>query len=302
MSNQSPDVAKLSESLVDELVGVFGLPKNKFTHGLFWRLFRGITDRLAGLGVNFDQLISEGGLSAGSAWALAHFCTQPRVSGSEMIPMEGPLLVAINHPGAYDALVVSSVLQRKDLAWITSDIPFFKHLPNAIERIFISTKKDSSHRMLVMRKAIRHLRSGGSLMYVAAGHREPDPAVYPGAHESIANWLDVYEMFYRAVPNLKVMPAIMSGMITPKWASHPLTVLRRKQRDKQRLSEFGQVIGQLLKPGKLLVTPNLSFGQPFSELDLRAEVGGGKLLPPIIRRSQALLGEHCAIFSLDKHH
>jgi len=33
-----PKISRLSESLIDEIVGAVGLPKMRFTHGLFGRL------------------------------------------------------------------------------------------------------------------------------------------------------------------------------------------------------------------------------------------------------------------------
>jgi len=70
------------------------------------------------------------------------------------------------------------------------------------------------------------------------------------------------------------------------------------QIDQQRLAEFGQVISQLLHPDKLMITPNLSFGKPYNEANLREEVGEGKLLSAVIARSQALLREHCDAFEV----
>ena len=77
---------------------------------------------------------------------------------------------------------------------------------------------------------------------------------------------------------------IVSGVILNRWAKHPITWLRRKQIDQQRLAEFGQVISQLLKPGKLMLKPRISVGEPFSEKDLREDVGSSKLHKAVIKR------------------
>lgn len=299
MEHDEIEVSKLSESLVDELVGAVGLPKNRFTHGLFRCIFRGITDRLAELGVPFDHITFEEGLPAGSAWGVSHFCNPAIVHGKENIPTDGPLLVAANHPGAYDGLVVFAEFIRQDIKWISSEIPFFRLLPHVKKHIIFSSREDSSKRMLVMREAVRHLKRGGTLVYFAAGHREPDPAVFPGAVKSIEAWLDIFDTLFKYVPGLQVMPVIMSGMITEKWSRHPIINLRRKHIDRQRLVEFGQVISQLLKPGKLMVRPNISFGKAFTESDLREEIGEGQLNDAVIAHSQALLWEHCRDFNLN---
>jgi hypothetical protein len=291
----------LSRSLVDELVSAVGLPKNKFTRTLFWNLFRQITDRLASIGVPFDQLVGEKGLPEASAWCLTHFCAPIQARGRGNIPQQGPLLVVSNHPGAYDGLVLFSQLKRLDICWISSEIPFLNLLKNAREHIFFAPRSDSSERMLVMRNAIRHLRGGGALVYFASGHRDPDPAVYPGAELAMDNWLDVFDMFFKYVPGVNILPTVVSGVVSPHWAHHPITWLRRnpitwlrrKPIDKHRLAEFGQVITQLMHPGRLLISPAVSFGTPVCESELRQEAGNKDIRDLVIARGKALLKDHC---------
>lgn len=287
------EIKALSESLVNELVGAVALPKTPFWHSLTWKLFRKVTDRLATLGVTFDRAVGREGLPIGSAWALTNFCTDIPVRGAEHIPLTGPLLVVSNHPGAYDGLVIFSKLVRKDVHWISSEIPFLDKLPRVREHILFASRTDTLNRVSVMRSAIRHLQSGGALVYFGAGHRDPDPAVYPDAGKMMVNWLEGIDFFFKHVPGLRMLPTVVSGVVSEKWARHPITLLRRKQIDKQRLSEFGQVITQLLNPGKHLISPFISFGPSASEADLRRETNGASLLPAIIAREKSLLIEHC---------
>lgn len=278
----------LSESLINEIVTAVGLPVTDFTHGLVWRLFRKVTDRLAHLGANFDQLIAEEGLPAASHWALQFFCADIQAQGVEHIPPQGPLLVATNHPGTYDAFSVFSLLKSHDIRCITTVIPFFNLLPNARERFLFAPRDDSTQRMVAMRKAIRHLRNGGTLVYFPSGHRDPDPFTYPDGVQSFERWMDVFDIFFRSVRDLKVMPTVVSGVVSRQWARHPVTWLRKEQIDRQRLAEFGQVITQILKPGSLLMTPCISFGEAVSELELRMKIGDGNLRRAVIERAKAL--------------
>ena len=57
-----------------------------------------------------------------------------------------------------------------------------------------------------MRSAIRHLQSGGTLVYFGAGHRDPDPATYPGARAMLDNWLEGIDFFFKHVPDLRLLP------------------------------------------------------------------------------------------------
>jgi len=289
-------VAHLSESLIDEIVAAVGLPTTRLTHTVFWRLFRNITDRLAYIGASFDQISEEKGLPAASAWALTHFCNDLKVHGAENIPDQGPLLVVSNHPGTYDSLALFANLEGHKIRCVTSVIPPLDLLPNARQYFLFTPRKDSQERMLVLRRAIRHLQKGGTLVYFGSGHRDPDPMVYSGAGRSIDHWLNVFDTFFKYVKDLRVLPTIVSGVVSSEWVKHPITRLRKKQIDKQRLAEFGQVITQLRKPGKLMLTPRISVGEDFSEQDLRKIVGPGKLLRPVIKRVKALFQESSSYF------
>ena len=133
-------------------------------------------------------------------------------------------------------------------------------------------------------------------MYFASGHRDPDPAVYPGAERAFAQWINVFDTFFNYVKGLRVVPTIVSGVVSAAWVKHPITLLRREQIDKQRLAEFGQVISQLRQPGKLMLTPRISIGRQFSEADLRQSVGGGALYQAVSERAKALFRQSSAFF------
>jgi hypothetical protein len=296
MTQTEARIEQLSESLVDEIVGAVALPKTPFTHRIGWRLFRGICRRLAEIAVPFDDIVGNDGLPQGSKWMLTHFCDQINAFGVENIPQSGPLLVVTNHPGSYDGMVLFSQLPRKDIRWISSEIPFLRLLPNLQGNLFFSSREDTRDRMVVLRNCIKQLQTGGVLVYFAAGHRDPDPAIYPGASRAIDGWLDIFDVFYKYVPELQTMPVIMSGVVDKFWSKHPLTWLRRKQIDQQRLAEFGQVITQLVRPGMLMLSPNITFGQAHTESDLRAGSPDGTLRAAIIGKGKQLLQEHCERF------
>ena len=289
-------VSLLSESLVDEIVAAVGLPRTRVTHSVFRGMFRQVTDRLAYLGASFDQITKERGLPAASTWALTHFCTGYQVHGAEHIPQGGPLLVVSNHPGTYDSLVLFANLAGHKIRCVANVIPFLNHLPHVRKHILVAPRDDARERMLVLRAAVRHLQEGGTLVYFASGHRDPDPAVYSGSELMFDGWLNVFDMFFEYVQGLRVQPSIISSVVSADWARHPITWLRRKQIDKQRLAEFGQVIAQLRKPGKLMMSPRISIGAHFSEHDLREVVGSGKLFHAVIDRGKALFHESSADF------
>lgn len=293
MSDSSEtEIRSLARTLVNEMVGAVGLPKVALFQNLFWFLFRGLMSRFAALGLIFDRLVATQGLPKASETALFYFCEGVSGRGEQFIPPSGPLLVVSNHPGTYDALVIFSRLGRPDIHWISSEIPFLDHLPHIRQHIIFASRRSAYQRMTAMRAAIRHLRAGGALLYFGAGHRDPDPAVYAGAAEEMDAWLPGIDFFFRHVPGLRLLPAVVSHVVDPGWARSPITRLRRRPIDSRRLAEFGQVITQLLSPGKLMLAPAISFGPPTDLATLQDESTPENVLPAVVARQKALLADH----------
>jgi 1-acyl-sn-glycerol-3-phosphate acyltransferase len=287
-------IQQLSDSLIDEIVGAVGLPKNRFNHWLAWRLFRRMTDRFAHIGAPFDRIVGTDGLPKASEYCLSFFCQDIITRGTENIPQTGPLLVVTNHPGAYDGLVIFSKMPRNDIQWISSEIPFLRLLPNLKEHVLFASRQDTRSRMVVLRNAIQHMQAGGTLVYFAAGHRDPDPAVFHGASTAINGWLDIFDTFFKYIPELNILPVIVSGVVGDHWAHHWLPRIRRQQIDQQRLAEFGQVISQLLHPGKIFLSPSISFGKPLNKTMLSA--GDSTTLQQLIAKGKELLQQHVRDF------
>jgi hypothetical protein len=241
-------------------------------------------------------MVAEAGFPKASEWALNHWCSHITARGTQDIPAEGPLLIVSNHPGTYDALIIFSQVGRQDIRWISTEIPFLDNLPHTRNHVIFASRSNVLNRMSAMRSAIRHLQAGGVLLYIGAGYLDPDPAVYPDAAEHIEEWPAAIDFFFRHVPGLRLMPTIVSGVVSPKWARSPITCLRRKDVDKRRLAEFGQGITQLLFPGRLMFTPYVSFAPPVTIETLRSESNQENILPAVIARTRALLAEHCHIF------
>ena len=210
------------------------------------------------------------------------------------MPQTGPLLVISNHAGAYDSVVIAARLGRNDLKFIGSEVAFLKHLPSTSEHFLFVSEDDAYNRMAAARSGIRHLQGGGALLLFGTGLIDPDPAVYPVAEKEIENWSSSIDLFLRQAPEANVVVTIVSGILSPRWARHPVTWLKRIDWQKRRLAEFGQVLQQLFLPGRLYVSPRLSFAPPVSVAKLRRESGTNLVLPAVIARGKALLAEHIA--------
>jgi hypothetical protein len=295
MRTLDADVKALSHYLTDEIVNAVGLKVTARSRRVFDFFLHTITTRLSTICITTDRMIATDGFPAATGWMANHWVREVIARGAETVPPEGPLLVVSNHVGAYDVLVVPSRINRRDIKIIASDSPFFKNLPNS-SRHMIYASEDLHSRMAAVRQGVRHLRAGGSLLLFGTGLIDPDPAVCPDAEKEIQNWSPSIEIFLRRVPETQLVVSIISGVVLPKWAHHPLTWLRRIDWQKRRIAEYGQVIEQLLFMAKPNITPSMSIAPPVSVEILRNEGGCDRVLPAIIARGKALLSEHCRIY------
>ncbi len=284
----------LSHSLVVELAGSVGFRNSPLAQQLAWILFRPVTDRLARIGMTFDQDAVQYGFSAAMGNALQVFIHKVTARGQETIPTTGALLVLSNHPGTYDSLIISSTLRRDDLCILSGDIPFLKKLPHVHKHFFFTAEQDQNIRMVAARQAIRHLQAGGALLLYGFGHIDPDPAVYDNASSAIDKWSPSIDLFLKVVPAAQVLITLTSHVVSPKWRHSLLYHLRRRPLDRRRLVEFGQVMTQLLFPGTFRQSPFISFASPVPSEALRKESGTQRLLPAVIKRAKLQLMDHMA--------
>ncbi len=98
------------------------------------------------------------------------------------------------------------------------------------------------------------------------------------------------------VANLCILPCVVSHTLSPGWARSPLRFLRRSRLDRRRIVEFGQVLQQLFLPGRLLLSPRLSFGAPIPAETLCEPDGDGGRLGALIECERELMAEHLSAF------
>jgi len=287
------EMISLSRSLVVELAGSIGLRDSPLANRVVWPLFRPVTNRLARVGLTFDQNVIQFGFSRAMGITLEDFVTSVTARGTQESPSTGSLLVVSNHPGTYDSLIISSQLKRDDLCIISGDIPFLRSLPQASQHFFCISE-DQNMRVVATRKAIRHLKGGGAVLLYGFGHIDPDPSIYDDAPAYIDEWSPSINLFLETVPEARLQLTVVSHVVSPKWRNSLLYHLRSTPLDRRRLVEFGQVISQLLFPRRLMLAPMISFAPPATRDELLRETSTGQVLPSVIRQAKSLLGEHMA--------
>lgn len=282
-------VATLTKQIDDEVIRAMGLPLDGWladrVHAVLGRATRPFSEMFA----EVDGIVEQQGLQAGAAWLLRRVTSGFEARGAENVPAGGPLLIACNHPGTVDSLVLAAAAQRPDLKIIASAVPFLQSLPNIRDHLIFAPKPvHVQARMLALRESIRHLQAGGALLLFGHGDIDPDPAFMPHAERDLAAWSHSVEIFLQRVPDLRVVVGIVSGVLDPRCMRHPLTWLRRARPDRQRLAMMLQVIQQMLGR-QFALTPRVSFGEPLDVARLGPADGA---LPAITQQAQLLLQSH----------
>jgi hypothetical protein len=262
MNTDNEEVRTLKETLIYELTKAFALPQTGIAKALVRASFGKAAQAAAQVGIGLDRAVAEGGLAAGARWVLPRFVKSHEACGVENIPANGPLVIASNHPASIDSVLISAYVNRPDYRVIIGDIPFFEHLPHVCQNAFFAPDPGQTvGRMQTVRAAIRHLKSGGSLLIFPRGEIEPDPDFMPQPDEEFHHWSRSLEIFLQHVPGLQILITIASGVILPSTFHHPITWFRKARPDRQRIAFLYQLARQMLSGRELFgLTPRVTFG------------------------------------------
>jgi hypothetical protein len=258
-----PTLQTLHDAIIFDLTKAFALPQTRGAKRVVEWFFGKVARRVAEMGFGLDREVQRGGLPAGARWLLPNFVKSHSARGAEIIPPEGPLVIASNHPAGVDSLVISAYVTRPDYKAIIGDIPFFENLPHVCERAIFAPEGDDTHgRMRAVRESLRHLRSGGALLIFPRGGIEADPAWMPHPDGEFEHWSRSLEIFLNHVPETRVLVTIVSGVIARASMQNPLTRLRRARPDRQRIAFLTQLARQILSGKELFdLTPRVTFGE-----------------------------------------
>jgi hypothetical protein len=287
----------LKAYIIKELCDAAGLRAGGWQQrGLTGALNRPI-DSVARILSDFDATVGHDGIAAGFATLLDHFVQNPCVYGAPNVPTEGPLIIASNHPGAYDIMLISSMLGRHDLQIVSSTVRLFRAMPNFHGHL-IEVGGTPEERRQVIPESARHLEAGGAVLIFPSGLVDPDPDVLPGAHEALATWRPGIAALVNLFPSALVVETIASGVLSRRWVNSRLLRLQKVDWQRRKLAEMMQVIQQVVWPKTQKLSPRLSFGAPMSGHVLQCEAGAGGMLPLLVERAQALLRQHMAMSRL----
>jgi hypothetical protein len=279
---------QLSDALLFELEKALALPAASLARKMIRALFEKGAFRFSELALNLDRVVKRSGAMAGARWLLTHFVREYEADGTGMIPDEGPLIIASNHPAAYDGMLISACIPRADYRILIGEIPPYRFLPNVSRYgIFVPQPHNPFGRMLAVRRAIQHLRNGGALLIFPRGGIEPDPAFMPHPDAEFDQWSRSLEVFLERVPRARVLVTAVSGVISKRIFRHPITWFRKARADRQRLAFMYQMIRQVSSGRELFgLTPRVTFGELLESLNPR------NILTEIERAARRTLEKH----------
>jgi hypothetical protein len=255
----TPQIA-LTNINLDDLVAAFGWQNYRLPSNLLRRLFYAPARKFAEQILDFDHHIGIGDLPKAARHSLNYFIRGLEIFGHEQLPKSGPLLFLSNHPGMTDTLCLFTAIARPDLRIFALDRPFLQSLPN-MSRQLLYLSDDPEKRSHAVRHAASHLRNGGAVLTFPAGTIEPDPDVYEGAIEALDTWTDSAGVFMRFAPQTKIVPVLVRRVLWDKAVKNPLTMMRFKRKDRERLGTSLQLLSNLIFDTRP-VTARVQFGRP----------------------------------------
>ena len=264
MEINTADISFLRKQIINDIFRGLGPRAQGFPRKIMWPIVWPPAHEFSKLAAHFDEFVEQyGNLCDAMRQILPRFVSDVNVSGAAHVPNDGPLLIVSNHPGTFDELVIASNLPRKDLKIVAEGFPFLSNLPNTREHL-IFINQNLHERVFAIRDIIRRLEEGLSLLIFPSGTLEPDPAILPGAEDSLSSWSHSLDLILRKVPQTQVQVTIVSGVLSKSALNHPFSKLFKDIKQRQRVAEAIQIMQQLFSPGKYNLVPNLTFEKPFT--------------------------------------
>jgi hypothetical protein len=299
MEIKPADVDNLTRDITWEILGAFSLPRTDFWQDTLGKLFYKPARIFSEIFAKFDQDVAEHGLSEACRRLLPHFVEDTQAVGADLLPKEGPVLIASNHPGIVDGVSIIANSTRDDAKVVVGGMPFLQSLPVARHSTIASSRTNDIVRANVVKSSIRHLENGGAVLIFPSGHIDPDPAVLPGALDAVNDWSKSLAIMLRRVPETRFVPVVTSGVLHEKYTNTPLTFLKRDGVGKRRIMEFIQVMRQLIFKEKLGLVPLITFDHAVDlrDLNLTARSDADLILQSLIERGKILMEKHLRILS-----
>jgi Acyltransferase len=278
-----PVIEALTRINTEEMLEVTGLENVRRGRALLEKICVIAARRFARQVASFDAMVGAHGLREASLGFIENHIRRLEVAGKENVPADGPLLIVSNHPGLSDALALFASLPRDDLRVVAAERPFLRALSHTSQHLIYLRPAEPRGNL---RKIASHLRGNGAVLIFPGGQIEPDPAMTRGTGESLKGWSNSVGLIVRLVKEIRVVPAIVSGVVCAAAHHHPLTKIRKERKNRER---FGALL-QTLIPTYKNVNVRVAFGPTLDQNALQArESDTAAITEMVIRHTRRLL-------------
>ena len=115
MSAEQPyaSPSDLTRFILDEIFIALKQPPHGVARRIFEPLLKLPARRFAVMMAEVDRWVALNGIVAAAQWLLTQIVTGIDARGTEHIPASGPVLVASNHPGAYDIVALIAAIGER---------------------------------------------------------------------------------------------------------------------------------------------------------------------------------------------
>lgn len=240
-----PTIDEMAGEVIRDLTQSFHLNTDSWWYSWVRKLLMVPATKFADLMHASDLKVATQSLWEVARDLLPRFSGGWEVEGGKNLPKEGPLLVVANHPGMTDAVAALAVLERPDVHLVANARPTLEVLPNTSEHM-VYLNKQVPARMTTLRNLIRLLKEGRTVVLFPRGGIEPEPALYPGALESVAHWSESLGLFLSRVPETTLQLVLTQNVLTHQAWAHPLAKLGKTPNQKHEIGMVLQVIVQAL--------------------------------------------------------
>jgi hypothetical protein len=275
--------AALTQINLDDLVSSFGWQNSPVLARAVRGIFHAPAQKFARQVLDFDADVAARGLPLAANSLFARYARELRVIGAENIPADGPALFLSNHPGMVDTLALFIAIQRADLRIPAGERSFLRSLTHTCRHLIFFTD-DPARRMVAVKATAAHLKAGGAVLTFPAGKIDPDPDVYPGALEALADWSESAGIFVRFAPQTKIVPTLVRGVLWDKAVKHPLTMLKKTQFEREKLGAAFQLLMHI-QFGSRPLRVSVQFGEPIEP----GKMSAGEIHQKVLEQMRVLI-------------
>lgn len=212
---------------------------------------------LTRLGMKMESIIqADGHMQGASQWIMSRATKGVIAHGANCIPTDKPVLFVGNHAGLGDANAMMMSSPRHDTHTLVFNYGILPGL-EAFHDHAIVVDKDNP--MFALRETVRHLKQGKSALIYPRGNIEDDPSLYlDSALRSLDEWSASIEFFVKHVPDLRIVPFGVGGVISRQALANPF--VRKYENLDHRM--FLAATFQLMFPIYRDPIVSIFFGQP----------------------------------------